>query len=158
MSYKPKNILVTGGAGFIGCNYIRYVLSTDETVNIVNLDNLSYAGTLKNLEDLPSPERHQFVEGDICDKMLMLTLLRDHKIDTIVHFAAESHVDRSISGPEAFIQSNLVGTFTLLEASREILFPCLPAQVRLLPDSIRAATGWHFQEMVPFHYHTPCFY
>jgi len=120
MSYKPQNILVTGAAGFIGCNYVRYVLALDENIQIVSLDNLSYAGTLKNLENLPSPERHQFVKGDICDKALVQTLLRGHKIDTIVHFAAESHVDRSISGPEAFIQSNLVGTFALLEASREV--------------------------------------
>jgi dTDP-glucose 4,6-dehydratase len=120
MNYLPKNILVTGAAGFIGCNYARYALAAEDSVKIVSLDNLSYAGTLKNLENLPAPERHHFVEGDICDKELVLTLLRDFKIDTIVHFAAESHVDRSITGPAAFIQSNIVGTFSLLEAAREV--------------------------------------
>jgi len=120
MSYKPQNILVTGAAGFIGCNYVRYVLASDDNIQILSLDNLSYAGTLKNLENLSSPKRHQFIEGDILDKALLLTLLREHQIDTIVHFAAESHVDRSITGPSAFIQSNLVGTFTLLEAAREV--------------------------------------
>jgi len=120
MSYSPKNILVTGAAGFIGCNYVRYILADDDGVEIVSLDNLSYAGSVKNLENLPDPKRHHFVEGDICDKTLVLSILRDYHIDTIVHFAAESHVDRSITGPDAFIQSNLVGTFSLLEAVREV--------------------------------------
>ena len=118
MKFQPKNMLVTGGAGFIGCNFIRYVLAQDENVKIVNLDNLSYAGSLKNLEDLSAPERHHFVEGDICDRELVDKLLVEHDIDSIVHFAAESHVDRSITGPAAFVQSNLVGTFVLLEAAR----------------------------------------
>ncbi|HFE36910.1 MAG TPA: dTDP-glucose 4,6-dehydratase, partial [Gammaproteobacteria bacterium] len=116
-SYAPKKVLVTGGAGFIGCNYIRKLLETDSSVHIVCLDNLSYAGTTENL---PEHERHQFVKGDICDTDLVLKLLRDHQIDTIVHFAAESHVDRSITGPAAFIQSNLLGTFSLLEAARKV--------------------------------------
>ncbi len=120
MSFSPKNVLVTGGAGFIGSNYIRYLLTSDETVNIVNVDNLSFAGSLKNLENLPAPERHRFVEGDICDSALMLSLLKEHDINNIVHFAAESHVDRSITGPAAFIQSNLIGTFTVLEAARQV--------------------------------------
>jgi len=120
MIYTPNNILVTGGAGFIGCNYIRYIFKASQAVNVVSLDNLSYAGSLKNLESLTSPGRHQFVEGDICNKELLLSVLRDKNIDTIVHFAAESHVDRSITGPSAFIQSNLVGTFNLLDAAREV--------------------------------------
>jgi len=118
MSYQPKNILITGGAGFIGCNFIRYILKNDEAVKLVNLDNLSYAGSLDNLKELPSPERYEFVEGDICDAALVDSILRKNEIDTIIHFAAESHVDRSITGPAAFIQSNLIGTFTILEAVR----------------------------------------
>ena len=117
--YKPKNLLVTGGVGFIGCNFVRYLLDTDKTVRIVNLDKLTYAGSLDNLGDLPDPSRHTFVQGDICDRALVSELLREHEIDTIVHFAAESHVDRSITGPAAFVQSNVIGTFTLLEAARQ---------------------------------------
>ena len=119
MEYRPRNVLVTGGAGFIGCNHVRYLLSSDPEIRIVNLDLLTYAGSLDNLRDLPNPARHHFVQGDICDRPLVDRLLREHQIDTILHFAAESHVDRSISGPLAFIQTNLLGTFTLLEAARQ---------------------------------------
>ncbi len=117
--YTPNTILVTGGAGFIGCNYVRYMLETDEQVKIVNLDLLTYAGSLDNLKDLPDESRHLFVQGDICDRSLIDRLLREHNIDTIVHFAAESHVDNSISGPEVFVKTNVMGTFTLLDAARQ---------------------------------------
>jgi dTDP-glucose 4,6-dehydratase len=112
--YHPKSILVTGGAGFIGANFIRYLLQEDASVNITNLDSLTYAGSLENLKNLPAPQRYQFIHGDICDGQLVAKLLRQYSIDTIVHFAAESHVDRSIAGPAAFIQTNIIGTFTLL--------------------------------------------
>jgi dTDP-glucose 4,6-dehydratase len=117
-----KNVLVTGGAGFIGSNFVRYLLDAEPQVQIVNLDALTYAGSLENLKDLPAKyaERHTFVQGDICDRNLVSGLLRQHKIDTIVHFAAETHVDRSILGPEPFIQTNVIGTFTLLEAARQV--------------------------------------
>lgn len=123
-----KRVLVTGGAGFIGSNFVRYLLKTEPDVQIVNLDLLTYAGSLENLKDLPGGERHTFVQGDICDRELIPQLLRQHQIDTIVHFAAESHVDRSILGPEPFIQTNVFGTFNLLEAARKVwleegLFP-----------------------------------
>ncbi len=117
--YTPKNMLVTGGAGFIGCNYVRYMLETDVDVHIVNLDALTYAGSLDNLENLPDASRHTFVQGDICDRELIDRLLREHEIDTIVHFAAESHVDNSIAGPEIFVKTNVLGTFTLLDAARQ---------------------------------------
>lgn len=116
--FVPRNVLVTGGAGFIGSNFIHYLLATDRAVRIVNLDLLTYAGSLDNLETLPDPTRHTFVHGDICDQPLVAGLLRDHQIDTIVHFAADSHVDRSIETPAPFIRSNFVGTFELLEAAR----------------------------------------
>jgi dTDP-glucose 4,6-dehydratase len=114
-----KNVLVTGGAGFIGSNFIHFLLKVEPDVQIVNLDVLTYAGSLENLRNLPDPDRHSFVRGDICDRELVDRLLRQHEIDTVVHLAAETHVDRSILGPAQFIQTNIVGTFTLLEASRQ---------------------------------------
>jgi len=113
------NVLVTGGAGFIGSNFVRHLLAADPKVRVVNLDALSYAGRLDNLDDLPDPARHSFIHGDINDAALVARLLRAHRIDTVVHFAAESHVDRSITGPGAFVRTNVTGTFTLLEACRQ---------------------------------------
>jgi dTDP-glucose 4,6-dehydratase len=119
MKHHPGHVMVTGGAGFIGCNFVRHLLKTDTATRIVNLDALTYAGSLDNLRDLPDSSRHHFVEGDICDRALVDRLLQEHEIDTVVHFAAESHVDRSITGPGAFVQTNVVGTYTLLEACRQ---------------------------------------
>jgi dTDP-glucose 4,6-dehydratase len=117
-----KNVLITGGAGFIGSNFVRYLLETDPQVRIVNLDALTYAGSLENLKRLPArqEQRHTFVHGNICDRELVPALFRRHCIDTVVHFAAETHVDRSILGPEPFIQTNVFGTFNLLEAARQV--------------------------------------
>ncbi|WP_374265764.1 dTDP-glucose 4,6-dehydratase [Zoogloea sp.] len=110
-------ILVTGGAGFIGANFVLDWLRTcDEPV--VNLDALTYAGNLENLASLKGDARHVFVQGDICDRALVDRLLAEHQPRAIVHFAAESHVDRSIHGPGDFIRTNVNGTFTLLEAAR----------------------------------------
>lgn len=114
-----KHILITGGAGFIGSNFVRYLLRVEPQVHLVNLDALTYAGSLENLKDLPDPARHTFIHGDICDRSLVDSLLREHQVDTIIHFAAETHVDRSILGPAQFIQTNIIGTFTLLEAARQ---------------------------------------
>jgi len=114
-----RKILLTGGAGFIGTNFVRLILAQKPNVHIYNLDALTYAGSLENLHDLPDPKRHTFIQGDICDRELVDRLLKEHEIDTIVHFAAESHVDRSILGPGQFVQTNIVGTFTLLEAARQ---------------------------------------
>ena len=110
-------ILVTGGAGFIGSNFVLgWLAQSDETV--VNLDALTYAGNLQTLAPLAKDPRHVFVHGDICDRALVDRLLAEHRPRAIVHFAAESHVDRSIHGPGAFIRTNVEGTFTLLEAAR----------------------------------------
>lgn len=111
-----KTLLVTGAAGFIGANFVRYVLRERPDYKVTVLDKLTYAGNQKNLEGLPE-ERFKFVEGDICDGKIVNELVAE--TDAIVHFAAESHVDNSLSGPEAFVETNLTGTFRLLEAARE---------------------------------------
>ena len=124
MANNDLRILVTGGAGFIGSNLVHYLLGEagaerGVTVQkVVNLDKLTYAGNLSNLTGLKDDPRHVFVQGDILDAALMGRLLREHNINAVMHLAAESHVDRSIDGPEDFIMTNFVGTFRLLEAAR----------------------------------------
>lgn len=108
-------VLVTGGAGFIGSNFIRHALAADDC-RVINLDLLTYAGNRESLTDLPD-DRYEFVHGDICDQALVKRLLQEHRPDAVVHFAAESHVDRSIDDPGAFIRTNVVGTQTLLDAA-----------------------------------------
>jgi dTDP-glucose 4,6-dehydratase len=115
------SMLVTGGAGFIGSNFIHYVLRHDPTLQIVNLDALTYAGNLHNLDDLPDPNRYAFIQGNITDRALISSILKDHQMDTIVHFAAETHVDRSIEGAELFLETNINGTYCLLESARNYL-------------------------------------
>lgn len=112
------SVLVTGGAGFIGANFVHHLLATDSEAQVTTLDSLTYAGNLENLRDLPNPARHTFTEGNIGDAALVRGILRERAIDTIVNFAAETHVDRSILGADGFIQTNVMGTFTLLEAAR----------------------------------------
>ena len=112
-------ILVTGGAGFIGANFVLDWLARHDEP-LVNLDALTYAGNLENLAALEGDARHVFVHGDICDRALLDRLFAEHKPRAVVHFAAESHVDRSIRGPGAFVRTNVDGTFTLLEAARAL--------------------------------------
>jgi dTDP-glucose 4,6-dehydratase len=114
-----KNILVTGGAGFIGSNFIRMVLTEHPDCFVVNLDKLTYAGNLENLAEFQGHPRYRFVHGDICDGSLVARLLDEHHIDAVVNFAAESHVDRSLAGPRIFIDTNVAGTLCLLEAARD---------------------------------------
>jgi len=116
---EPRSLLVTGGAGFVGSAFVRYVLGQpDFRGTLVNLDLLTYAGNLENVAAVANDARYQFVRGDIADGELVGRLVREHAGDTIVHFAAESHVDRSIVAPSAFIETNVVGTFRLLEVAR----------------------------------------
>ena len=112
-------VLVTGGAGFIGSNFVHYLLAHESDISVVNLDALTYAGSTENLRDLPDPKRHVFVEGSITDRDLVEMLVRKHRIDTIVHFAAETHVDRSIHFPELFVETNVIGTHTLLQVAKK---------------------------------------
>ena len=109
--------LVTGGAGFIGSNFVLYVHRKYPDYRIVNLDKLTYAGNLENLRQVEADPRHIFLQGDICDSELVAQLLERYGVDVIINFAAESHVDRSILGPEVFLETNVIGTFRLLEAS-----------------------------------------
>jgi dTDP-glucose 4,6-dehydratase len=113
-----NNILVTGGAGFIGGNFVLHMLAESDA-RIVNLDRLTYAGNLDTLAGVLEHPRHVFAQGDIADRELVTRLLREHAVDAVVNFAAESHVDRSIDGPAAFIETNVVGTFNLLDCARD---------------------------------------
>ncbi len=116
--YTPTGILVTGGAGFIGSHMVRHLLRSFDDVPVVNLDRLTYAGDLARLADVQADPRLETIVGDIADRELVESLLEPRGINTVIHLAAESHVDRSITGPAEFIRTNVVGTFTLLEACR----------------------------------------
>jgi dTDP-glucose 4,6-dehydratase len=113
-----KTILVTGGAGFIGSNFIPYFLNANSDYNVFNLDKLTYAGNLHNLRMVESHPRYKFIQGDICDRVLIEKIFLEYEIQGVIHFAAESHVDNSISGPGEFIRTNVNGTFTLLDIAR----------------------------------------
>ncbi len=118
----PTDILVTGGCGFIGSNFIRYLLTeSDFSGRVVNIDKLTYAGNPENLSDIQArfPDRYRLIRADICDRGAVRDVFRRHEISAVCHFAAESHVDRSIVAPDAFIKTNVEGTFTLLEVARE---------------------------------------
>ena len=113
------SILVTGGAGFIGSNFIPYFIEKHSDYHIINLDKLTYAGNLANLSEVEDSDQYTFVQGDICNRELVEYLFRQYDIRGVIHFAAESHVDNSINGPEIFIKTNINGTFTLLDVARK---------------------------------------
>ncbi|VAW41005.1 dTDP-glucose 4,6-dehydratase [hydrothermal vent metagenome] len=115
-----RKLLVTGGAGFIGCNFVHYWLKQHPSDRVVVLDALTYAGNMANLESVQDNPHFRFVKGDIRDQALVEKLLIEEQLDTIVHFAAESHVDRSITGPDAFIETNIIGTHNLLKAAKAV--------------------------------------
>jgi dTDP-glucose 4,6-dehydratase len=120
MSYEPHNVCITGGAGFIGANFVRYWLGRGGEGRVVVLDALTYAGNSQSLAGLEQDPRYVFVRGDICDERAVSEILEQYRIDTLVHFAAESHVDRSILGPDDFIRTNVVGTHTLLKVAKAL--------------------------------------
>ena len=119
MAFEPNNVLITGGAGFIGANFVRHWLDTTQTGKVIVLDALTYAGNIGNLDGLDGNSRYVFVHGNILDEALVRGLVDQHGIDTFVHFAAESHVDRSIVGPDEFIRTNVVGTHALLKVAKD---------------------------------------
>lgn len=117
--FIPKSVLVTGGAGFIGSNFINCFMARNPDCRVINFDILTYAGNLENLRQVDKNPNYRFVRGDICDAGLVGAVLAEEKVDSVVHFAAESHVDRSITGPEIFVKTNVLGTQILLEESRK---------------------------------------
>jgi len=159
-SFTPNNILVTGGAGFIGSNFIRHLLSSNSDVTITNLDALTYAGSQLGLTSCADNNRYEFAQGSITDSSLVTTILHNKEIDTIVHFAAESHVDRSITGPEVFIDTNIVGTFRLLDAARTVWGDNLASRrfLHVSTDEVYgtlSATDPAFTETTPFAPNSP---
>lgn len=152
---KINNILVTGGCGFIGSAFIRYLLTkVPFTGKCINLDVLTYAGNLQNVSEVSMDPRYVFVHGNICDQPLVRKLLKENNIDTIIHFAAESHVDRSIDAPAAFIDTNIVGTFSLLEAARDC--PHIHFH-HISTDEVYGMLGAEglFTEETPYHPNSP---
>ena len=127
-------ILVTGGAGFIGSAVVRHIIANTKD-SVVNVDKLTYAGNLESLESVENNPRYAFEQVDICDAKALARVFEQHKPDAVMHLAAESHVDRSIDGPAAFIETNIVGTYTLLEAAR--------AYLNTLSDEKKAAFRFH---------------
>jgi dTDP-glucose 4,6-dehydratase len=148
-----KSILVTGGAGFIGSNFVRYMLERHDGL-VVNFDKLTYAGNLENLADVAGNPLYRFVKGDICDRAAVEKALGDHACDTIVHFAAESHVDRSILGPSAFVETNVLGTQVLLDVARQCR---IERFLHVSTDEVYGSLGptGAFTEETPLHPNSP---
>ncbi|NQZ45165.1 MAG: dTDP-glucose 4,6-dehydratase [Flavobacteriaceae bacterium] len=113
------HVLVTGGAGFIGSNFVPYFLESNSNIHLVNLDALTYAGDLANLKEIEGHSRYTFIEGDICDRELIEKIFKTYDIKGVIHFAAESHVDNSITNPDAFMQTNILGTFNLIDVAKK---------------------------------------
>jgi len=133
-----RRILVTGGAGFIGSNFVRMVLAEHRDCFVVNLDKLTYAGNLENLSGFEDHPNHKFIKADICDGPAVEKVIEQYKIDSIINFAAESHVDRSITAPKVFIETNITGTLTLLDAARE---KSLERFIQISTDEVYGSLG-----------------
>jgi dTDP-glucose 4,6-dehydratase len=143
----PSSILVTGGAGFIGSALVRMLNETTDA-RVVTLDKLTYAGHRENLAGLAHPERHTFVHGDVCDRALCAAILAEHRVEAVLHLAAESHVDRSIVGADAFVETNIVGTHRLVEAARAHL-SALPAEGRARFRFVHVSTDEVYGSLAP---------
>ncbi len=145
---------MTGGAGFIGSNFIKYFLRTHSDLKLVNFDKLTYAGNLENLADIADDSRYGFVRGDICNRAEVETVFKEHRIDTVVHFAAESHVDRSILGAGVFIQTNVLGTNVLLEVAKDM---GVERFLHVSTDEVYGSLGatGKFVETTPLHPNSP---
>jgi dTDP-glucose 4,6-dehydratase len=156
MNFEPSNLFITGGAGFIGANFVRHWLSKTREGRVVVFDALTYAGNIDSLAGLEKDPRYVFVKGDICDESTVREMLEQHRIDTLVHFAAESHVDRSILGPDDFIRTNIVGTHSLLKAARALWIDkkTVPAHRfhHVSTDEVYGSLG---PKDAPFHEATP---
>ncbi len=149
-----QSILVTGGAGFIGSNFIRYMLQNYPEIKIINLDKLTYAGNLENLKDVEDNPNYNFVKGDICNQELVEYVVQKFEIDAIINFAAESHVDRSILGPEIFIRTNVFGTQVLLEVTKKFE---LERFIQISTDEVYGSLGpeGKFTEDMPLSPNSP---
>lgn len=148
------NLFVTGGAGFIGSNFVRYIIEKYPKYNVVNYDLLTYAGNLENLTDLESIENYSFIKGDIGNKELVDHIVKAHSIDIIVNFAAESHVDRSITDPAVFSQTNVLGTQTLLDVAKD---NDIQKYVQVSTDEVYGSLGetGYFTENTPLNPNSP---
>jgi dTDP-glucose 4,6-dehydratase len=152
-----KTIIVTGGAGFIGSNFIPWFISNHADYQVVNLDALTYAGDLSNLREVEKNPRYFFEKGDICDRPFVESLFGKYKVDGIIHFAAESHVDNSISGPEAFIRTNVFGTFVLLDVARKAWVNSSNRFLHVSTDEVYGTLGPEglFTETTPYAPNSP---
>jgi dTDP-glucose 4,6-dehydratase len=149
-----KNVLVTGGAGFIGSNFVRYFLQMHHEVTVINFDKLTYAGNRENLDDVSGNPRYKFFVGDICSREQVEAVYTEHRIDTIIHFAAESHVDRSILGAGIFVQTNVMGTNVLLEVAKD---HGIERFLHVSTDEVYGSLGptGKFVETTPLHPNSP---
>ena len=159
-----KNVIVTGGAGFIGSNFVKYILNENKTVRIINIDKLTYAGNLENLKDIENSDRYVFKKIDICDKNEIEKIIDEFDVDTIINFAAESHVDRSISDPTEFINTNIKGTQILLDAARkawtigEDIYKDGVKYIQVSTDEVYGSLNLEdkcFEETTPLNPHSP---
>ncbi|MGB5692814.1 MAG: dTDP-glucose 4,6-dehydratase [Flavobacteriaceae bacterium] len=157
-----KSILITGGAGFIGSNFIPYILSQDDAVRIINIDKLTYAGDLSNLEEVKNNKRYNFIKGDIADRQLVDEIFDKFDVDGVIHFAAESHVDNSIDNPDNFVETNIKGTYALLESARKYWKPSLESESKfrfhhISTDEVYGSLGkeGYFTEQSPYAPNSP---